>query len=250
MRQSAHVSPASSVTGCTVSATKGSTALSGNEPEVRRTSAPLAPGGPERNTSGSWYRSEHSEYEYECAFPPHPFSRSAQKLQTLHCGFSWHARQHAPCEEVRNAPPSSISPSKSAFSSALQGVTGSSAAGDGTAKSAPAPQYGIAGGAAAGKTKLPGDEERGDQEAMTLLSPTPTRKHPGHKRTGTPLANPTRRPSVAMTTSRSSHETMSDSGSAANFSAPPPRCAGDGNATRIPKQVTSKFSGSNVPRSD
>ena len=79
-----------------MSATKGSTRLSGNAPEVRRTSAPLDPGafppGPERSASGSWYRSEHSEYEYECAFPPHPFSRSAQKLQTLHCGFSWHAR--------------------------------------------------------------------------------------------------------------------------------------------------------------
>ena len=69
MRHNAHVSPASSVTGCTVSATKGSTRLSGNAPEVRRTSAPLDPGafppGPERSASGSWYRSEHSEYEYE-----------------------------------------------------------------------------------------------------------------------------------------------------------------------------------------
>ena len=262
MRQSAHVSPASLVTGCTVSATKGSTRLSGNAPEVRRTSAPLAPGGavpgPERSTSGSWYRSEHSEYEYECAFPPHPFSRSVQKLQTLHCGFSWHARQHAPCEEVRNAPPSSTSPSMSAFSSALHGVTGSSAAGDGTAKSAPAPQYGIAGGAAAGKEKRgessapSGGAERDVsllrlQEAMTLFSPAPTRKHPGHRRTGSPLANPTRSPSLAMTTSRSSQGTKSDSGSAASASAPQQRCAGDGSATRIPKQVTSKSSGSKPP---
>ena len=218
-------------------------------------SAPLTPGaslpGPERSTSGSWYRSEHSEYEYECAFPPHPFSRSAQKLQTLHWGFSWHARQHAPCEDVRKAPPSSTSPSRSVFSSALQGVTGSSAAGDGTARSAPAPQYGIAGGAAAGKKKpslgaFVGDVSERDQEAMTLFSPAPTRKHPGQRRTGAPLANPTRSPSLAKTTSRSSQDTKSDSGSAANASAPQQRCAGDGNATRIPKQVTSKSSGSNA----
>ena len=255
MRHTAHVSPASSVTGCTVSATKGSTRLSGNAPEVWRMSAPLTPGasppGPERSTSGSWYRSEHSEYEYECAFPPHPFSRSAQKLQTLHLGFSWHARQHAPCEDVRKAPPSSTSPSRSVFSSALQGVTGSSAAGDGTARSAPAPQYGIAGGAAAGKKKpslgaFVGDVSERDQEAMTLFSPAPTRKHPGQRRTGAPLANPTRSPSLAKTTSRSLQDTKSDSGSAANASAPQQRCAGDGNATRIPKQVTSKSSGSNA----
>ena len=133
------------------------------------------------------------------------------------------------------------------FSSALQGITGSSAAGDGTAKSAPAPQYGIAGGAAAGKEKRssPDDFSVRDHEAMTLSSPAPTRKHPGHRRTGAPLANPTLSPSLAKTTSRSSQGTRSDSGSAANASAPQQRCAGDGNATRIPKQVTSKSSGSN-----
>ena len=80
--------------------------------------------------------------------------------------------------------------------------------------------------------------------AMTLPPPWPTKKHPGHNRVGSPLANPILKPSSASTTSRSSHGTSNVSGLRSNCSAPQHRSAGAGNAMRMPTQDTSYMPGS------
>jgi|TARA_B110000208_G_scaffold143326_1_gene172899 hypothetical protein len=79
---------------------------------------------------------------------------------------------------------------------------------------------------------------------MTLPPPWPTKKHPGHNRVGSPLANPILKPSSASTTSRSSHGTSNVSGLRSNCSAPQHRSAGAGNAMRMPTQDTSYMPGS------
>ena len=235
MRHVAHVSPAS-VTGCTVSATNGSTSLSGSAPDVCRTPSSRAPGAlsDAASTSGLWYLRLHRLYEYAWVSPaPHPFSLS-QYVHTLHPGFSWHARQHAPSEEVRNAPPSNTFPSSSVFRSALHGVTGWTP--PPTERSSPAPQYGIAGGATG--IALASAPSRVRQLAMTLSGP-PTRKHPGQSGSG-PFAKLMRRPSRVMTTSASSHVSAG-----ASWASPPPdRNEGAGSATLSPSHVAAKSLGS------
>ena len=139
-------------------------------------------------------------------------------------------------DDVKNVPPFRTSPYRCVSSSLLHGVIGPSVAG--TARSGPAPQKGIAGGAIANADAS--DPEIVLQLAMTLSGP-PTMKHPGH-RPKDPYTKLMRSPSAVMTRSRSSH----DSGAAGRFIAPPARKDSSGHASCAPSQVTSNDAGSTV----
>ena len=167
-----------------------------------------------------------------------------QKVHTLHPGFSWHARQHAPADDVRNVPPLRTSPSSSAFSSALHGVTGPTSAVKDI--SGPAPQYGIA-GAPIGM-ELASDPSRTRHDAITLSGP-PTRKQPGHSFSA-PSTKLTRRPSDVIVTTTSSHVSIGCSSPCIGELHPPGpqplRNVGAGSASWTPAHVVSNDAGSTV----
>ena len=140
---------------------------------------------------------------------------------------------------MRNVPPFRTSPSSSAFSSALHGVTGTtSAVRD---MSGPAPQYGIAGGPMG--IKLASDPSRVRHEAITLSGP-PTRKQPGQSLSA-PSTKLMRSPSDVIVTTTSSHVSAGCS-MPCIADMPSLRNVGAGRASWIPEHRVSNDAGSTV----